>query len=314
MHRGHYAIAFSLTAIAIVLACTGKTADVGSSSSSGGSSSSGSSSSGGLVSGCPSSAPQAGTPCTKAGLQCEYGNDLNLGCNTLVACQSGTWQSTSPISRGTCPTPANGPSCPASYGAVPQQATCTAQNASCAYPEGTCACIIYCGSQYPVGHECDAGTPYTWQCTGAGQGCPAVRPRVGSACTQEGQNCPYGDCNGPNLRCTGGAWTYTPTGCPVSSKKFKRDIHYLGDDELRALAAQTLETRLTTYAYTSGDPSTHLGFIIEDQPESPAVLRGQDRVDLYGYTSMAVATLKVQEDEIQALRREVEALKKSCKR
>src|SRR5262249_8033509 len=129
MHRGHYAIAFSLTAIAIVLACSGKTADVGSSSSSGGSSS-GSSSSGGLVAGCPSSAPTTGTPCTKAGLQCEYGNDVNLACNTLVACDSGAWRPTSPISRGTCPTPQNGGSCPASYAAVPQQSTCTAQNAS----------------------------------------------------------------------------------------------------------------------------------------------------------------------------------------
>jgi hypothetical protein len=116
---------------------------------------------------------------------------------------------------------------------------------------------------------------------------------------------------GPTLKCQSGAWTYVPTECPISSRKFKRDIHYLSDDELRAIAAETLDTRLATYAYTSGDPSTHLGFIIEDAPGSAAVLRGE-RIDLYAYASMAVATLKVQQAEIQELRREVEALKRTC--
>ena len=79
------------------------------------------------------------------------------------------------------------------------------------------------------------------------------------------------------------------------------------------MATRTLATRLATYEYKSQDHSRHLGFIIEDDPSSPAVLRGQDRVDLYGYASMAVATLQVQEREIVQLRREVEDLRRELR-
>jgi hypothetical protein len=92
-------------------------------------------------------------------------------------------------------------------------------------------------------------------------------------------------------------------GCPISSAKFKEAIHYLNDAELARLHDETLDMRLTTYRY-SGDGSKHLGFIVEDQPESMSVDRGHDRVDLYGYLSMVVATLKVQEEEIRALKAE----------
>jgi hypothetical protein len=55
------------------------------------------------------------------------------------------------------------------------------------------------------------------------------------------------------------------------------------------------------------DPHTkHLGFIIEDQPESLAVDQTHHRVDLYGYVSMMVAAMQVQEKEIAALRQELQ--------
>lgn len=58
--------------------------------------------------------------------------------------------------------------------------------------------------------------------------------------------------------------------------------------------------------------ATHLGFIVEDQPPSLSVDRGHDRVDLYGYMSMAIATMQVQDKEIAELKRQVHELQSSC--
>ncbi|GAC1352279.1 MAG: hypothetical protein NVS3B20_09960 [Polyangiales bacterium] len=72
-----------------------------------------------------------------------------------------------------------------------------------------------------------------------------------------------------------------------------------------------MRVRLATYHYKTGDDAPHLGFIIEDMREpSAAVLPSRDRVDLYGYVSMAVAALQRQENDIAALRAEVARLSK----
>ncbi len=322
MKRMILGLGFSACTIVVALACSGKTSDVGggdggSSGSSGGGSSSGGSSSGGsssggLVKGCPATPPADGSACGVPPLQCEYGADVNPQCNTIATCVASTRGPTAWVvqtARGQCPTPPPGPSCPASYAAVPKGAACTTAT-SCAYAEGTCTCEIYCGPQYPVSRECDAGTPLSWQCTGAAPGCPAQRPLGGTACAQEQQYCAYGDCRAPAMKCESGAWHVEPQGCAVSTRTKKREIEYLGDEALRQLADRTLSTRLATYRYTSGDPSQHLGFIIEDDPESPAVMSDQGHVDLYAYSSMAVATLQMQAREIDLLRREVEALRR----
>jgi hypothetical protein len=112
------------------------------------------------------------------------------------------------------------------------------------------------------------------------------------------------------MRCQSGSWHESPQACPISTRTKKEAIRYLGDAEMQDLADRTLSTRLATYRYTSGDPSTHLGFIIEDDPESPAITGDRGHVDLYAYTSMAVATLQMQSREIAELRREVDALKR----
>jgi hypothetical protein len=122
----------------------------------------------------------------------------------------------------------------------------------------------------------------------------------GTACATKGETCGDGTYTcGSVMVCD----DHDPKkgGCPISSAKFKEGIHYLSDAELARLHDETLDMRLTTYLY-SGDGSKHLGFIVEDQPESMSVDRGHDRVDLYGYLSMVVATLKVQEEEIRALK------------
>jgi hypothetical protein len=105
-------------------------------------------------------------------------------------------------------------------------------------------------------------------------------------------------------------------GCPISTRKAKKDIAYLDDAELARLHDETLRMKLATYRYKGrfidpNDPdATHLGFIVEDQPQSLSVDRGHDRVDLYGYMSMAVATLQVQERRIEAQQRRIDALER----
>ena len=101
----------------------------------------------------------------------------------------------------------------------------------------------------------------------------------------------------------------------MSSRKYKNEIEYLDEAGLERLHDDTLRIKLATYKYNAGvanpDP-THLGFIIEDNPQSPAVDSARDRVDLYGYLSMVVATMQVQEKEIAALRKELDASRRSA--
>ena len=69
--------------------------------------------------------------------------------------------------------------------------------------------------------------------------------------------------------------------------------------------------RLASYQYNvPGAPAdTHLGFIIDDVEPSPSVAPNGDTVDLYGYTSMAVAAVQEQAREIDQLKREVASLR-----
>jgi hypothetical protein len=96
-------------------------------------------------------------------------------------------------------------------------------------------------------------------------------------------------------------------GCPISSRKAKDHIEYIDRAQLQKLHDETMRIRLATYNYREpySDPSPkHLGFIIEDDPRSPAVNAARERVDLYGYLSMVAATMQVEEKEIANLRRE----------
>ena len=100
--------------------------------------------------------------------------------------------------------------------------------------------------------------------------------------------------------------------CPISRRAAKRNIHYLGDQDRARLRDQLLEVKLATYEYAlPGLPDgAHLGFIIDDVGrESPSVAADGDHVDLYGYTSLAVAAIQEQAREIATLRRELAALR-----
>jgi hypothetical protein len=111
--------------------------------------------------------------------------------------------------------------------------------------------------------------------------------------------------------CSHGIWTAgQQIDCPISSRRAKKDIRYLSPEEVRATAAQALRFRLATYEYKAAPYAghRHLGFILEDSPTAPAVDRDGDIVDLYGYTSMLLATVQAQQRQIEALQNQVETL------
>ena len=135
--------------------------------------------------------------------------------------------------------------------------------------------------------------------------------QVGGACSKDGEVCdPKDGCNAL-LKCTSSDPKQQPGGCPISKAKYKSDIQYVQKVEAQKLADRLLAVKLATYRYTAQGPqgARHLGFIIDDDPQSPAVDAQRDMVDLYGYLSMAVATLQQQQAEIRTLKAEVQALK-----
>ena len=143
---------------------------------------------------------------------------------------------------------------------------------------------------------------------------------LGKPCTKEGEMCDFGGGCGVKRVCAKKDPSLGP--CPISNRSKKSDIRYLSDEALQGVASEVARIRLAEYRYNA-DPQgkTHLGFIIEDMPESGAVAAEKNMVDLYGYTSMVVAALQVQKKvldeqkrEIDALRKEIQALSKKLPR
>lgn len=132
----------------------------------------------------------------------------------------------------------------------------------------------------------------------------------GSACAAAGVTCdPMSDCNAL-LICATSDPKQQEGGCPISRARFKTEIEYLGPTELERRAAELQGLRLATYRYREApiDAPRRLGIILEDNEDGVWVDARHDRVDLYGYTSLAVAALQVQQGEIAALKAEVERL------
>ena len=99
--------------------------------------------------------------------------------------------------------------------------------------------------------------------------------------------------------------------CPISRRAVKEDIRYLDRQEAKRLHDALMKFRLATFRYKEAAAGrTQLGFMIDDVAPSPSVDPARDMVDLYGYTSMAVAALQTQACEIAALKREVRALRR----
>lgn len=204
------------------------------------------------------------------------------------------------VSASQCPVPAICKLCP---DGTSRCATASCVNGHCVTSFGDCTAPlewwVTCG--YPV---CgipgiDAGTKNP---------CSAQRGQtIGAPCTTDGAECDYDASCGTKLLCA----TSDPTHggmCPISRARYKEDIRYLSPDERSALADELQSIPLARYRYKDAPEREHLGFIIEDIEPSPSVDSPRDRVDLYGYTSMAVAALQQQHEELAALRKQVREL------
>jgi hypothetical protein len=202
---------------------------------------------------------------------------------------------------------------------------CPDGSSSCA----TGACVNgQCTTTFPAcPSPVDAGTGLKWFATCGPPVCrqpptptgapvcdPTKGQAVGDACTTQGATCDPGAACSGNLLCTTKDPKSSVGGCPISRAKYKEDIRYLSGEERSKLAEDLQSIPLVRYRYKDGPEREHLGFIIEDIEPSPSVDSQHDQVDLYGYTSMAVAALQQQHAEIQALKEEVRALKAALAR
>jgi len=145
-------------------------------------------------------------------------------------------------------------------------------------------------------------------------GVPAcTTQQVGAACAVRDAECNPGAGCGVRLVCTDR--DPRTRGCPISLRSAKRDVSYLGSDEVGRLHDDLMRLKLATYAYRSDGPAARrrLGFVIDDVGQSPAIAPGGDMVDLYGYASMAVAAIQAQDREIGRLRDEIAALRRECR-
>ncbi len=265
---------------------------------------------GGAAITCPTTPPTPSAACAREGLVCQYGEDPRGDtCRPTFTCTAGKWAT----KLTGCPPLPKPDQCPASRD-LAQGKACSPMGAYCGYGDLSCLCTS-CPPNAPV---CQT-LPPQWFCTAPQMtpSCPNAEPNLGTGCASEGATCSY-QCDHLTRVCTGGMWIGRPNpgGCPRSSRTVKRDIHYLDDAETRRVADEVLNTRLATWEYkdVALAGKRHLGFIIEDQPQSPAVDRNGQMVDLYGYTSMLLAATKVQAAEIARLRIEIEALKRASAR
>jgi hypothetical protein len=178
------------------------------------------------------------------------------------------------------------------------------------------AALAACGDVEPAP---DARPALQWYTTCGDPACGGYSPtpgatlcsseQAGQACGQADARCeiPNDDCNA-DLLCTDGD---PAINCPISRQRFKHAIRYLDTGDRQAAAAAVLELPLATYRYRGvrDDGRQHLGFVIDDLPAgSPAVHADGQHVDLYGYTSMAVAALQAQAERVQALEAQMAAL------
>jgi len=156
---------------------------------------------------CPAAEPTVGGACATGGVECEYGDSVYTACNRLYACgRELTWNKVN--YGGTCPSGMNPSVCAPSFASVTRGAECSAVGAACAYPEGACRCE-YPGFGPPP--PSDGGLKATWRCDDPPPGCPAHRPRVGSACSAP-MSCMYVECAFEES-CSMGYWHADPVGC-----------------------------------------------------------------------------------------------------
>jgi hypothetical protein len=167
---------------------------------------------------CPSQAPANNATCSTEQLSCEYGTSPYAQCNTIADCDDSKWFVTPPGADATNCGPSPDPSCPSTYASVPTGQACDPFGLECAYAEGTCGCTVPEGPPHVLADGGIDGP--TWICLTPPTGCPAERPHLGTACSQEGLMCDYGTCtftDGETEACVGGYWSSEGAACPAQA-------------------------------------------------------------------------------------------------
>src|ERR1041384_3759297 len=154
--------------------------------------------------------------------------------------------------------------------------------AACSHDSPDTQWFYTCGDPVCHGYVAPASVP---ACTSS--------VRAGESCPVEGMQCdPKDDCN--RLLICAGKDPRAQGGCPVSRAAFKKDVVYVDAAARDQYRRQLLGLRLATWRYREGAARRHLGFMIDDAP-AMCVDPERDMVDLYGFTSMAVATIQAQQ-------------------
>ena len=134
------------------------------------------------------------------------------------------------------------------------------------------------------------------------------------ACSPEGATCDFQSSCNARLICAAEDPKQRPGGCPISRARFKRDIEYLDEAELERYYRELQRLKLASYRYReAADDRVRLGVILEDGERRELAVwadPAHDRVDLYGYASLAIAGVQAQARELDQLRAELAELRR----
>ena len=162
---------------------------------------------------------------------------------------------------------------------------------------GSLSLFLTCGDPVCRGYTPQPGVP------------PCGTEQPTEVCRVEGAICdPQDDCNSL-LVCATSDPRMAVGGCPISRRSYKTNVHYLEPEELARYQAELLALELATWHYKHDPSKQRLGFMLDDHETSIAADAARDQVDLYSYTSLAVAALQAQSRQIERLEREVADLK-----
>jgi len=154
--------------------------------------------------------------------------------------------------------------------------------------------VASCGTPVCTANPGNFDDPNIRNCTTEMQGQP---------CTTAGDRCDGVLGCGATLLCA----TMAPVTCPISRAKYKQEIDYLDANGRAQYHDQITRMPLASYRYKDAPDVPQLGFIIDDIEPSVAV--SGDHVNLYGYLSMAVAAIQVQDKQIKALEQQLEQMR-----
>ena len=99
------------------------------------------------------------------------------------------------------------------------------------------------------------------------------------------------------------AWT------TYSSKEYKRDIHELTPEDYRDALKKVVSVPVVKFHYKGEDTKEKIGVIAEDAPEEILAEGDNKAISLNEYISLLHAALKAQQEQIDALKGEIDRMK-----